>query len=198
MNSCSTGHHSTAAKHDNRMIKSTKIQRNTRREKCKDNRPWRILPLFHFSVSQKFCHVWSSPLQEFSCLSISPYHCHATYSFCWWQICFSRESKHQNVSGKLSYRKKTSSNLRRHFNVKGYHVILSIQLWVQLILMSVFHSNPHFFKRSCSLSGSGSVINRSTEWCLQGIALFQNWPFLFCLCLLSGVTHSISHKAFKW
>lgn len=137
----------TVAKHSKRMIKGTKIQSNTRREKCKDNRPWRNLPLFHFSVSQKSCHVWSSNLQQFSCLSISLYNCHVTYSFCWWHICFNCSSKHQDVSGKLNYRNKTSSNLRSHLNVKCYDVILATQLWFQLILMSVCHSNPSFLPK---------------------------------------------------
>lgn len=151
MKSCNIGHYSTVAKHDNRMIKGTEIQRNTRTEKCKDNRPWRILLLLHFSVSQKPCHVWSSHLQQFSCLSHSLYHCHATYSFCWWQTCFNCSNKHQDVSGSLCYRNKTSSNLRSHFTVKSYNVILAIQLWFLLILMSICHSNPSLLQKKQQL-----------------------------------------------
>lgn len=178
MKRCNTGHYSTVAKHDNRMIKSTKIQRNTGREKCEDNRPRRLLPLFHFSVSQTSCHIWSSHLQQFSCLSISLYHCHATY-FCWWQICFNCSSKHHDVSGKLSYRNKTSSNLRSHFNVKCYNIILAIQLWFQLILKSVCHSNPSFLQKKLQPQCEQICYQQKHQKMVAGYGFILELPTLF-------------------
>lgn len=173
------------------MIKGSKIQRSRSREKCKDNRARRILPLLRFSVSQKSCHVWSSNQQQFGCLSISLYHCDASYSFHWRQICFNCSIKHQNVSGRLSYRNKATPTLTSHLNVKRYNVILAI-LWSSWVL--VFQV-PHFLQKNSSLSVSWDILSTEAPNDSWGVLLCYSTDHSFLrLCFLSDITHSISHK----